>query len=170
MKTASKEINFHVWTGEPLLAICNHDVTMPGGGHIYGSIGQVNIVEGDVLNIDYGRNMMVYTRSGKSFEAEFPYGKVVLGGTPAYCVLDGKNRVQISLVKGTQDEFNLAIKKQQKRIEPEILELIKVFTINALEKQKEQKEEQKIQNKKQKEIISTTLEKMEKFFKPSKKM
>ena len=170
MKTNPKEINYYVWTGESLLATCNHDVTMPGGGHIYGSIGQIKIVDGDFLSVDYGRSLMVYTPSGKGYEAEFPYGKVTLAGTPAYCVLDGKNRQQIQLVQGTQEDFNAGVKKQQQRIEPEMVELIKVFIVDKLNKQKKQQENLVIQKNKQKDLVANALEKMNKIFSPSRKI
>lgn len=170
MKTNPKEINYYVWTGQDLLATCNHDVTMPGGGHIYASIGKIKIVEGDVLSVDYGRSLMVYTRSGKGYEAEFPYGKVTLAGTPAYCVLDGQNRQQINLVQGTQDEFNAGIKKQQKRIEPEMVELINSFVVDALKRQQKQKEDLVEQKKRQKNLVENAVEKMEQFFYPNRKI
>lgn len=168
MKTTHKDINYHVWTGENLAAKCYHDLQMPDGSRVQGEIGKINIVAGDVLSVDYGRSLMVYTRSGKGYKAEFPYGKVTLSGTPVFAVLDGNNKEQISLVTCTQDEFNASVKKQQKRIEPEMTALIKIFIIDAMDKKKKQKEDAVVQNKKQKEIVSEALEKMKVFFKPSK--
>lgn len=161
-----KEVNYHVWNDEPIQAQYFTNIQLPHGGQINANIGAITIEKGDVIYLDHGRSMMEYTRSGKGYVAEFPFGKIHLHGVSSSVVLEKSYSMQYE--KSSEEVFDTLVKKQQERIEnfiPQMKEQYIIEHLNKIEKDKENRDVNEL-NKKQK--LNSALDQMEAFFKKPK--
>ncbi len=141
-------------------------IQLPNGGQVYDSIGTITIEKGDVIYLDYGRSLIEYTRSGKGYAAEFPFGKIHLHGVPSSVILDKTHEVRFT--KSLEKEFNELIKKQKERIDTFIPQMKETYISNYMTQLEINKENYNSIEKQRKVKVSHALEQMEAFFKKPK--
>lgn len=162
----TKEVNYHVWEDDSLEANYYSNIQLPNGGQVYACIGKTTIEKGDVVYLDYGRSLMEYTRSGKGYAAEFPFGKIHLHGVPCSVILDKTHEVRFT--KSSEKEFNELIKKQKERIDKFIPQMKEIFISKYMTQLEINKENHNsIENQRKVKVIHA-LEQMEAFFKKPK--
>lgn len=166
MEQESKKAQYHVWDSDTdLMANVITDVKLPNGGQLYNSrIGQVAIKKGDALYFDHGRSMGVNTRSGKGYEAEFKYGKVILHGSPVSLVLEQGQDNFVKPVDTTKEEFDAKVENQKARIAPEINNLKDVFIFAETQRRAEAKQAKAEADKKNKDMVKNAVNQMSEFF------
>lgn len=159
----TKKINYYVWNDEPISA-SYYDLIQFENGQVHTKIGEITINKGDIVSQTFGSSRMEYTRSGKGYVAEFPYGKICLFGVPAFVVLD--NAKELSFLSTTQEEFQQLVDKQKERLLSNfnIDEMINTRKIEYLAKIEKDNETRKLNEKRNKEQVSKALEKMNSFF------
>lgn len=169
MKNTQKEFSYHIWNGPDLKASAYGEVQLPDGAVVHGKIGDINIKKGDVLYLDYGRSMGVYTRSGKGYESEFKYGKVTLHGCPVAVELKPGENQHLSNVISTKEDIEPSIKKQQERVNPQINEIKDLFIFHEVKRRQEIKAAREASEQKRKERIQDAVSQMDAFFNRPKK-
>ncbi len=158
-------VYFHKWTSsQPILAETFSTVVFEDGGKQHCQIGKVEIIENDLLYLDYGANRQVYTRSGKGYESEYPYGRVSLHGCPIGVTLTAEQSQHVKKFSSTRAEFELMISQQQKRVEPLINQLASEYVAQENIRRKQRVEEQILAKQRREKMISEALDKMDKFF------
>lgn len=122
MKQENKnEMRYYIWNSdEDLMANVNTEVQLPDGGRLYTCIGKLAIKKGDAISYDHGRSMGVNTMSGKGYESEFKFGRVVLHGGPLALVLNQEQSQHVKFIETSQEEFNAKVSSQKERINSQI--------------------------------------------------
>lgn len=166
-----KDATYHIWEGEDLKAKAYANVELPDGGVLHQAlVGEIEIKKGDALYLTHGSERQVYTRSGRGYESEFPYGRVTLHGVAAGVVLTAENGKFAKITTTPREDFDAQIETQKARVNPQIEELKDVFIFQEVERRQKAKEHAVIAEAKRKEKIQGALSQMEAFFGTPKKM
>lgn len=165
MQNNNNKVSYHIWNSEPIEADIGAEIHLDNSV-FRGFIGKIKIEKGDALVLEYGTSRSRYTRSGKEFVSEFPYGKIILMKVGASCVLTEKNCNLIKFVSSSQEELDQIIETQKERLSPIITELTEQKKLELIEEQKLNKTTKEKIQAKQKEAVQEALNKMESFFKP----
>lgn len=170
MSKNTGDVRFHVWGGKDINAMLHEEVQLPGGGTVRGEIGPVTIKSGDIVHLTHGSSFGKSTRSGIGFEAEYPYGKILLGGTGANVVLDNTNNNDVKTETASYDDYNARIAKQVERVQPEIENAKEEYIIATVLRRERLEASRSESDKKAKEKINGALEQMNAVFgrKPGK--
>lgn len=156
---------YHVWTNkEPIMADVFSTTILKDGCQIHGKVGQLEIKEGDAVYLNYGSSNMVYTRSGKGYESEYPHGRITLHGTPIAIELTENQSVFVKRAESTKVEFEAKVETQSNRVKPLINDLITKFAEAETLRREAAKEGAKKSEEYRKQIILNALTEMEKVF------
>lgn len=166
----SKEISYHVWKGEPIEIEVSGEIDLKDGGRIYTTFGKVFVLEGDAVSLDFGASRQVYTRSGRAYEAEYPYGKLSLHGIGGFVVLNDQTHKQVEYTQSTREVFEQLVEKQKARIEPLLPALREQFAQQQFERREQQRLAKEEADQKMKEKIRASIQEMSNHLSPKKKM
>lgn len=164
MKNQNDEINYHIWNGPNIKGKTYTEVQLPDGSVLHSQIGEIEIQKGDAVWLDYGRSMGVYTRSGRGYESEFKYGRIVLHGCPVGVELEPGQAQNATHTTSTRKEFENIIEKQKERIAPQVEELKDIFIMHEVKRRIEAKAANEAAEVRRKERLSNALNQMEAFF------
>lgn len=159
--TMNKQISCYQWTGPAQMANFHYEVNMPNGARSYETIGQIMIEPGDLITIDYGRSVPVYTQSGRGFESEFIYGRANVCGVSANVELTEQTSKCVKPFSTSKEQFDEMVKNQQSRITPVADLLLGVFIHDRLEDQQSKDAADERKKEKTKDMIKDALSLME---------
>ncbi len=164
-KNANDIVHFHRWTSDtPILAEAFSTVVFEDGGQQHCKIGQIEIQKGDVVYLNYGASRQVYTRSGKGYESEYPYGRITLHGCPVGVELTLEESQNVKQDSSTNAEFEAKVASQKQRIEPFINNLASQYVQSENIRRAERVESQAKAKVQREKMIADALEKMDQFF------
>ncbi len=164
MSQENKKTHYHVWEGEDLLADVTTTVTFPNGGTTYTKIGQLAIQKGDAIYFDFGRSMGVSTRSGKGYESEFKYGKVILHGCPVDIVLKEGETQFAKQAESSKEEFDAKVAQQKARIDSQIGNLTDIYIFEETQRRAEAKKLKAEAEQRNKDKVKNAVNQMSEFF------
>ncbi len=158
-------VYFHKWTStQPILAETFSTVVFEDGGQQHCEIGKVEIIENDLVYLNYGSERQVYTRSGRGYESEYPNGRITLHGCPIGVTLTPEQSQHVKQFSSTKAEFDAKIAEQKKRVEPFINNLASEYVAKENIRRKQRVVEQEQAKQRREKMISEALDKMEQFF------
>jgi hypothetical protein len=164
-KNANDIIHFHKWTSDtPILGEVFSTVVFEDGGQQHCKIGQIEIQKDDFLYLNYGAERQVYTRSGRGYESEYPYGRITLHGCPIGVTLTLEESQNVKQSSSTRAEFEAQVASQKQRIEPFVNKLVSQYVEAENIRRKERVEAQAKAKVQREKMISDALEKMDQFF------
>ncbi len=164
--STENNVRYHTWTkDEPLLADVFGTAILKDGGQVHGKIGQIEIIKGDAIHLNYGASRQVYTRSGKGYESEFLYGRATLHGCPVGVVLTQEQSSFAKITESSKEDFDNQVKKQSLRTEPLINKITEEYVNIESQRRKEKADFAKVAEEKRKSMILNALNQMEEAFK-----
>ncbi len=164
MNNQNDEVRYHTWNGPNIKAKTSTEVKLPDGSVLYSQIGEIEIQKGDAVWLDYGRSMGVYTRSGRGYESEFKYGRIVLHGCPVGVQLEEGQAQNATFTTSTKQEFDAIVEKQKERIAPQVEELKDIFIMQEVKRRIEAKAYREAAEVRRKEMLKGALNQMNEFF------
>lgn len=173
MKEKNKEVNYYIWDGNDIQAKVYADISLPDGSNLHRTeIGNTTIQKGDAITVYNGANLQVYTRSGKGYELEFPYGKISLYGQfpVGGIVLNAEQSIFVKHVKTPKHEFEDRVKIQENRVLPKIEELKKIFILEETNRREQAYERKKIFENQRQKKLSQVLDQVESYFSQKSKI
>lgn len=162
------EVKFYVWQGDDIQANVLAEYKTGSGGTTFGVVGKLPIKNGDIVSLNYGAMVQVYTRSGKGYENSSKHGIMSRMGDGATIELDAQTAIFIKSDTNSKEAFDTLVQKQKEQSSSYIAKLVVQHELDV----KIKFDQNVIQNKKneiqRKEIVKSAVDKMEEFFAPKK--
>lgn len=163
------KLTYHIVV-EPISAEVVQQINFENGKFYYGSIGSLLLEPGTLVSLTYGRQFLNNTNTGKSYEAEFPYGQIIAFAIPASVILKKNQDNQLTTMEFEKNIADKIIEQQKISYTPQLEKLIQSFSQSYLEIQEKNSKIEQEQNEKRNEILQITLKKIEEAFSPNPKI
>lgn len=154
-KNNEKLLKVSMWNGESIMFNVHEG---------YEIIGKVEVKKGDLFYLDYGRSMGVYTISGKGYESEYKYGKIISHSMPITKVLTQEEVKNLITIEINEKDFNKKNSERKKEIEPIYQEMLNLYKESVKKRNEEKIKYNKIVEDNSEKKIKETIEKMGYFF------
>ena len=157
------KFNYYILV-EPISAEVFQQVSFENGSFYHGSIGHIELEPGTLVSLTHGQEFLNYTRSGKAYESEFPYGKIIAFSIPASVVLQRKDVEKLTTMMFEKNDAEKLIEQQKISYLPQIESLKASFSQKYLEKQQQNAELHIQREKNHQEIVAKAFKQIEKAF------
>jgi hypothetical protein len=161
------KLNYHILV-EPISAEVFQQISFENGSFYHGSIGHIELEPGTLVSLTHGQEFLNYTRSGKAYESEFPYGKIIAFAIPASVVLQKNDPEKLTTMIFEKNDAEKLIEQQKISYLPQIESLKASFSQKYLEQQKKDAELHIQREKNQREIVAKAFAEIEKAFSKTK--
>lgn len=158
----------YVWNGEEVKGSVWVEIDLPDGSCVRPELKGVSILPGDFVAIEFGRSLGTYTETGRSYRAEFPYGKMILHGVGAAIELKAGQMALATLTNSSEEVFQAIQAQQAQRENAHIEQLKAVYIAQEMfrREQKKLREQEQIQSRQKQ--IRQSLEQMDNFLRKKK--
>lgn len=131
----NRDDNYYIWNGGLREATLLIAVEISQDSKMYVPFKHLEIKDGDILMIDYGKCMELQTLKGTLIQQEFPNGRATLCGIEAQFILNSDDQLKINKIDNI-NSFSHNITTQSIRMNKEINEFKQVFIEYELERRK----------------------------------